>query len=72
MTRAEHVAWAKERAMAYADQGDTTNTITSLASDLGKHPDTADHGAIMLGTMLAMSGKLATVAQLREFVQGVS
>lgn len=37
MTRAEHVAWAKERALEYVEAGQLTDAWTSLVSDLGKH-----------------------------------
>jgi hypothetical protein len=43
-TRAEHMKWAKDRALEYADQGDTGNAIASLMSDLGKHPE---NGVVM-------------------------
>ena len=70
-TRAEHLAWAKDRALEYADAGDLTNTLASLASDFGKHPETAGHAAIELGAMLALSGTdLRTPAELRRFVEG--
>jgi hypothetical protein len=72
MTRAEHLAWAKERALAYADKGDAVNALASLTSDLGKHPVTEGHEAIMLGTMLAMNGHLSTPTQIREWIKGVN
>lgn len=40
MTRAEHLAWCKERAREYARQGRPLDAITSFISDLGKHEDT--------------------------------
>ena len=59
-TRADHVAWTRQRAL---DELDGTPAgrgaaLASVASDLGKHPDTAQHGAILLGAMLAMGGHL--------------
>ena len=44
-TRDEHLAWCKQRALEYADRGDTTNAVASMMSDLGKHPETENHGA---------------------------
>lgn len=38
--RAEHLAWAKQRALEYLDAGDLGNAIASMVSDLGKHPET--------------------------------
>lgn len=40
MTRDEHVAWCKKRAHKYLSQGDINNAVTSMLSDLGKHPET--------------------------------
>lgn len=42
MTREEHLAWAKERALAYLPF-DVQEAGTSFISDLGKHEDLADH-----------------------------
>lgn len=70
MNRAEHLQWAKDRAMEYANQGDTTTALASLTSDLRKHPDLATHAGIELGTMLAMGGHLKTPAQMREWIEG--
>lgn len=67
---AEHVAWAKERALEYVDQGDLQNAFASLMSDLGKHPDTANHAAIELGMMLMMAGNLSTTRDMRDFIEG--
>lgn len=56
MTRAEHVQWCKDRAMEYVNQGDLLNGVTSMMSDMTKHPETkeaATGGLAMLG-MLAM------------------
>jgi len=70
-TRAEHIAWCKSRALQYADAGDTAGALASLTSDLRKHPDTEDHGAILLGTMLAAAGGLDTPHEMREWIEGV-
>lgn len=73
MNRAEHVAWAKERALAELDYGGgPSSALASINSDLMKFPDTADHAAIMLGMQLAMSGHLETDAQMREWIDGIS
>lgn len=70
MTRAEHLAWAKARALEYCDRGDTGNAFASLASDLGKHTETADHLGIPLGMMALMTGRLSTQEALRRFIDG--
>jgi hypothetical protein len=70
MTRAEHLAWAKTRALQYVDAGDTGGALDSLHSDLLKHPELEDHAGLMLGLMLAMGGHLSTPQQVREHIQG--
>jgi hypothetical protein len=72
MTRAEHIDWCKQRALAYVDAGDLHNAFASLNSDLGKHPDTQNHGAIELGMMLMIGGHLDTPKRMREWIEGVS
>jgi hypothetical protein len=70
MTRAEHLSWCKQRALEYVDQGELTNAYASMASDLGKHPETEKHAAIQLGMMLMMGGHLSTAPKMREFING--
>jgi len=69
-TRAEHLAWCKERALQYVDSGDTHNAFASFMSDLRKHPETKDHAATTLGMVLAMGGHLSTEKDVREFIVG--
>jgi hypothetical protein len=69
-TRSEHLQWAKDRALEYADQGDTANAIASLTSDLAKHPETAGHSAIQLMTMMAMADQFHRPGELRKFIEG--
>ena len=64
-SRDEHVKRVKERAVAELDAGngvavaelDAGNgvavALASIASDLGKHPETRGHTAIELGHLLA-------------------
>ena len=70
-TADEHIAWAKQRALEYVDRGDLTNALSSLTSDLHNHPDTAQHPAIELGTMLAFGGHLRTAKEMRDWIEGV-
>jgi hypothetical protein len=70
MTREEHLAWCKERALAYVDTGDTANAYASMASDLSKHPETEKHPAIELGMMMLMGGHLSDARKMREFIKG--
>ena len=72
MTRAEHPKWAKDRALEYADQGDTGNAISSLMQDLTGHPETAASASIVTELMmpLAMIGEFDRPGELRKFIEG--
>ena len=49
--RAEHLAWCKQRALEYLDQGDLANAVASMGSDLNKHPETGANQTLMLLAM---------------------
>ena len=54
MTRDEHLAWCKRRALEYVGAGDLRQAVASMASDLKTHPDTdnpALNGLAMIGMM---------------------
>ena len=70
MSRAGHLAWAKERALEYADRGETAQAMASLGSDLSKHPGTKEHSGLWLMMMLAMAGQLDAPGELRKFIEG--
>ncbi len=55
MTRQEHLEWCKKRAHEYVNKGDLLNGVTSMMSDLGKHPELAKSA----GGALGMLGLLA-------------
>jgi hypothetical protein len=71
-TREQHLKWCKDRAMEYVNMGDNSQALASMASDLGKHPDTAPSSgmASTLGIGLLMAGQLGTVEQGAKFIQG--
>ncbi len=72
MIREEHLQWAKDRALEYADRGDVANAIASMRSDLGKHKETAQSCDIIDNLMmpLAMTGKFEQPGELRRFIEG--
>ena len=70
MDRAEHLKWAKDRALEYADRGDGANALASLASDLNKHPETENHAGMMLMAMQVAAGLLDRPGALRKFIEG--
>jgi hypothetical protein len=69
MTRDEHLAWAKKRALEYLDVGDLMNAFTSMGSDLSKHPDLKKIGAMMfpVGMLYVMRHD---ARQLRSWIEG--
>jgi hypothetical protein len=68
--REEHLNWCKQRAKDYLKQGDIENALASMFSDLGKHPDTRNHPAIMVGGMLRATGNLSTIGEVENFIDG--
>lgn len=50
MTRGEHLEWAKKRALQYLP-GDPVNGMTSMMSDLSKHPELAGHVGMRIAPM---------------------
>jgi hypothetical protein len=70
-TREEHLAWCKERALREMEYyHDPKQGFASMASDMGKHPETENHAAIKLGMMLLMSGHLSTEREMKKFIEG--
>jgi len=69
MTRAEHMAWAKQRALEYVERGDLTNAVASMGSDLEKHAETADSASAFL--MMAGMLEIKNGAQaVRRWIEG--
>ena len=67
-TRAEHLAWCKERALEYLDAGDLENAVTSMGSDLGKHPELGCNSyLLMAGALDAQKGDAHAV---RRWIEG--
>lgn len=70
MTREEHLAWCKKRALEYVEQGEIENAWASMVSDMNKHPKTKNHIGIELGSIQLMSGMIKTPDQMRHFIEG--
>jgi hypothetical protein len=70
MTRDEHLQWCKDRALEYADQGDMVNAVSSMVSDLRKHPETENHVGAQLLVMQAAAGLLDRPEELRRQIEG--
>ena len=70
MTRAEHLGWCKQRAREYLARRDIANAVTSMLSDLSKHPETkkSSEGALAaLGMLTIQQGDLEGA---RRFIDG--
>ena len=68
-SRDEHLAWAKQRALRYLDEGDLGNAFTSMASDLSKHEELRKIEALMspIGLLYLMNGD---ARNLRYWIEG--
>ena len=69
-TREDHLAWCKTRALEYCERGDTMAALTSMFSDLDKHPETRGHQGCEMGLMLMMAGHLTSVPDAKHFIEG--
>ena len=68
--RAKHLQWCKDRANAYLDHGQIAEGVTSMLSDLDKHPETA----LPAGSSLVMLGMMAIMSnsgyEAKRFIEG--
>jgi hypothetical protein len=67
VTRAEHLSWAKDRALEYLP--DVPQAVASFISDLGKHDELRDHAVKELIAGLLFAG-LLDVYKCREMIEG--
>lgn len=65
MTRAEHVAWAKQRALEELEASGVGNAVSSIASDLTKHEETRKM-SMSIGIEAAMLGDREAVRRWIE------
>lgn len=65
-TRQEHLKWCKERAMEYVNAGDIQQGVTSMLSDLNKHPET--QGSVGVGVMISLA--VRDLDSAKRFVEG--
>ncbi len=70
MNRSEHLQWCKNRAMEYLGNGDPKNAIASFMSDMGKHPETENHKALEMMTMMMFGGLLNTTPEVEKCILG--
>jgi len=69
MDREEHLKKCKELALEYLSKGDVVNAITSMLSDLDKHPKTKLKSTRLsdLGMFIAQSG---SISRAKSFIEG--
>jgi len=72
MTREEHVAWCKKRALEYVAAGDFVTALINMARDLNKHEETRDHAGAKVGMGLMLTGGLRTKGEMTKFIEGFS
>jgi hypothetical protein len=65
VTRAEHIAWCKERALEYLPR-DPAQALASMASDLGKHPETQSSQDVIAFGMTHINNP----QEMRKFIEG--
>lgn len=70
MNREEHLQWSKERALKFVKENDLKNAFASFQSDMTKHPETCEHQALIMGTMLLVGGHLSTPKQMEDWING--
>jgi hypothetical protein len=68
MTRTEHLAWAKQRALEYVDRGERASAIASMISDLRKHPELERSADVAV--MLMLTADLRRPDSVRRFIDG--
>jgi hypothetical protein len=67
--REDYLEWAKARAREYLDEGDLTNAVASLGSDLNKRPgDFPSSGPLMLLVFKAILD--GDTAGVRRWIEG--
>lgn len=70
MTRAEHLAWCKERALKYVEAGDFNNAVASMLSDLGKHDETRSSSTGILAQMGMIELMNPSYNSIKNYIEG--
>ncbi len=69
MTRSEHLAWAKKRALEYLPDK-PGEAFSSMCSDLNKHDELRDHPRINLGMRMLLMGIMTDAGKCRWWIEG--
>lgn len=71
MTRSEHIAWAKQRALEYVAAGKPAEAISSITSDLCKHEETQVPGVVTRGFEILAAGHPDMLREVRQLIEGI-
>lgn len=69
MTRQEHLAWCKQRALEYLKTNDIKQCGASFISDMNKHEETAKSRDLVNG-LIMMELMSPNVASMRRCIEG--
>lgn len=69
-TRAEHLELCKAAALKSLANGGKYEALTSMASDLSKHPETQNHPGLSLMLQLTIRGLLTEEEEIKKFIEG--
>ena len=67
MSRQEYLDWAKQRALKYLPDN-PLEALTSMGSDLHKHPELREHAGLMINPMFY--GAHNDVQAVRRWIEG--
>ena len=72
LTRQEHLQWCKDRAMEYVKEGNLLEAVTSMMSDLAKHPEMKARGEAlaMLGILAMQQAQQGDTDAVKRYIQG--
>lgn len=68
-SKADHLTWCKGRALAYLYDGDLPNAVSSMISDLRKHPETEEMAGVFTISGLVACGSGNTNG-VRRWIEG--
>ena len=68
MNRAEHLQWAKDRALEILETGTTAEAYTSFLSDMGNHDETREHPMLTPGFQMLWSGMITSKDDMKKFI----
>lgn len=71
-TRAEHLVFCKQRALEYVASGNLLEAVTSMMSDLTKHPETANTGGALdaLGLLACQQAQQGDRDAVIRYIKG--